>query len=239
MPIERSDIESKRFGIEIARTTDLSVSAEYLDRAAKALNIDMLITRIGSTDKAKLSDLQHRGHHLMDSIVTYQAAVFDSETGRNDTIVTRPATIGDLGAIEDISRAAFRNLGGHYHADPKLPSELSTEGYVEWACLSCKTATADKPVYVAETAGQTAGFLTMSKMSDDLYEIVLNAVHPDFQKRGVYTALLNSAFIAAHAANAKTLRVATQFDNMAPQIAWIRKGFLPVKSSHTFHKWYQ
>ena len=68
-------------------------------------------------------------------------------------------------------------------------------------------------------------------------EIVLNAVHPGAQRTGLYGALVEAALGWARRAGASKVVVSTQVNNVAPQRAWVRHGFEPACSLHTFHLW--
>ena len=70
------------------------------------------------------------------------------------------------------------------------------------------------------------------------FEIVLNAVHPAAQGKGVYTALVRAALLLAKDAGARRMIVSTQINNYAVQRVWTRLGFFHSSSLYTFHKWY-
>jgi GNAT superfamily N-acetyltransferase len=62
-------------------------------------------------------------------------------------------------------------------------------------------------------------------------------VAPEFQRRGIYTALFNEIGVQAAKAGASTLQVSTQLTNLAPQRVWIGCGLELERAQYTFHWW--
>lgn len=83
------------------------------------------------------------------------------------------------------------------------------------------------------------GFLCFERNGPDAFEITLNAVHPDTQNKGVYTALLVEAIEQTRRSGAARIIISTQVNNYAVQRVWGRLGFAHFLSLYTFHKWYR
>jgi ribosomal protein S18 acetylase RimI-like enzyme len=78
------------------------------------------------------------------------------------------------------------------------------------------------------------GFALVS-FDDDEAEIELNGVHPDFQSRGVYSALLQMVIGRLVDQKIKKLSISTQVQNTRVIRAWVKAGFNLNFSLNTFH----
>ena len=111
---------------------------------------------------------------------------------------------------------------------------LATEGYVEW-CLSAMQRD-DMELWVGRVGSDLAGFVTTHR-SKDAIEIVLNGVAPEFQRRGIYGALVAHVMRGATRQNIPRVFSSTQLHNLGPQKVWARRGLEPTKCEVTFHYW--
>lgn len=91
----------------------------------------------------------------------------------------------------------------------------------------------------SDSESDPVGFLCFERNGPDAFEITLNAVHPDTQRQGVYTALLVEAIEQTRRSGAARIIVSTQVNNYAVQRVWGRLGFAHFLSLYTFHKWYR
>jgi dTDP-4-amino-4,6-dideoxy-D-galactose acyltransferase len=112
---------------------------------------------------------------------------------------------------------------------------VAPAGYAEWAISAVSDPSC--VVLVSETDGRLSGFLTAKKLDGNTWEILLNGVAPEFQRRGIYTALFNEIGVQAAKAGASTLQVSTQLTNLAPQKVWIGCGLELDHAQYTFHWW--
>ena len=151
----------------------------------------------------------------------------------------RVATPQDAGAVGHLARVCFENYIGHYHSDPRLDSKAADAAYVEWAETSVRQAGARDPAFLALQGDDITGFLTTKTRADDAREFVLNGVHPDHQRRGLYAALLDAAarMIAEDSISEARLSISTQINNYGVQRVWARMGLVHSQSFYTFHKW--
>jgi GNAT superfamily N-acetyltransferase len=229
--IDRSEVESARFGVDVFRTT-VRTAAEA--EAAVVFGAPgLLVARVDTSEVALVHVLEHGGFFLTDTLVCFRGTTegFD-QPGRIDGFEIRDVT--DPAALEPVARAAFTDFFGHYHTDPRLDGALATEGYVQW----CVTALGWSDGYVigAFDRDALAGFATVRR-SGDAAEIVLNGVAPEYQRRGIYSALVQTIGHRARTEGVSLVFSSTQIQNLGPQKTWARHGLLPAESLYTFHRW--
>lgn len=240
MPVELNALESARFGLIAGRVRDAHASPAAINAAARELNVQFLTARIECADHSRIHAAEADGFRMMDTIVYYERSLSDRlpELSQASDIAIRQACHEDAPAVANIAQAAFANYLGHFHADPRLDRRGADATYVDWAQRSVTRQSNDEQARVALCAGSLAGFLTLRRNSCSEFEIVLNAVHPDLQRRGLYQQLLQDALLTGREAGAERMIVSTQLNNFPVQRAWTKLGFRLFSAFHTFHKWY-
>jgi ribosomal protein S18 acetylase RimI-like enzyme len=230
-----SELDRERFGVAIARATLSGASnvARYLVECRRGA-VAMAIVRTEGEDTAAIHELERAGGLLCDTLVYYGRLLATRSAMPGDVFI-RDASPADVDQVGDVAAAAFAGYGGHYQADPRLDRDAADATYVDWARRSCAGG-ADR-VWVAEADGRVVGFLALRVNAPDETEIVLNAVHPDYQRRGIYRDLVMTALAASRELGAERCIVSTQLTNVAVQRAWTRLGFEIVSSLQTFHVW--
>ena len=238
--VEPNALESERFGVVAAGVRDPDASPQALNSAAEALGVQMLVVRIHCHDHSRIHTLEADGFRLMDTIVHYERSLSElpPPSSQSGDVTIRRARPQDASAVADVARAAFSNYIGHYHADPRLQPAAADAAYVEWAEGSVGRQSETEEAIVLFCAERLGGFLTLRRSSPADIEIVLNAVHPDLQRRGLYERLLAEAMVRGQKSGADRITVSTQVNNFPVQRAWATLGFRLVRSQHTFHKWY-
>lgn len=237
MSIEINALESRRFGIVAARLLDPHAALEQVNTDASAQNVQMITARVDSSALRRVQQLEADGYRLMDTLVYYARNLslpFDKPALPSGEVV-RLATTDDAPAVARVARAAFTDYLGHYHSDPRLSSVAADAAYVEWAENSIARCSARTPALVAISGHRIIAFLTLDL---DSAEIVLNAVHPDENGRGVYGRLIDHAIEIARGAGLAELSVSTQLNNVTVQKAWVRRDFRITRSLYTLHKWF-
>ncbi len=239
MPVEINALESARFGVVAAHVRDHRESQHAINAAAEALDVQMLTLRLACGDHAAIHAAEADDFRLMDTVVYYERSCRQPlpDLPASDVAI-RAARPEDADAVADIARASFSHYLGHYHADPRLDPASADEAYVEWARNSILHQSDSAQASVLTDDGPIAGFLTMRRNSASESEIVLNAVHPDFQRRGHYERLLHNALVRGAEAGAERMIVSTQLNNFRVQRIWSKAGFRLTSARHTFHKWY-
>ena len=229
--ITRAEIESRRFGGEVYRANVLTESEAKA--AVDFGEADLIVARVDTKAIALVQTLERGGYFLCDTLVYFRGttAGFDAP-GAVDGL--RIADVTDAAGLEPVARAAFSDFFGHYHTDARLDGTLATEGYVEWCTSALRW---DDGYVLGAFDGETlAGFATV-RIEDDSAEIVLNGVAPSHQRRGIYSALVQTIGHRAKENGVERIFSSTQIQNLGPQKTWARHGLLPAESKYTLHRW--
>lgn len=234
-----SQLDSERFGVRTARANVLPETLSRVLDFCLTEGIHLLIARCASSDLSLVQEMESQGFQLMDTLVYYAFYLLgkripDDRSG----YVVRPIRAEDKEAVRMVAAAAFRGYMGHYHADPRLDRRRCDETYASWAERSVSLKTAADVVFVAEHAGNVAGFATLRLNSADEGEGLLYAVAPEYQKRGVCPALMTQSLHWCHQQSTQRMVISTQLTNVSMQKVWCRLGFEPSHSYYTFHKWF-
>ena len=239
MPIEINALETARFGIIAARIIDAQATPDEIDAASRDKDVKMLTVRIDVADLKRVHAFEAAGYQLMDTLLYYGRSLCDLPPKRAELeiISCRKGLAKDAEAVARVAHAGFAGYMGHYHSDPRLDAAAADAAYVEWAKNSTTHTSAKAPVFVAEHDGQIVGFITLRHNSEDETEIVLNAVQPSQQGRGIYSVLLAHTLNHAHLTGARRAIISTQIINYSVQRVWSRLGFIHERSFYTFHKW--
>lgn len=240
MLIELNALETTRFGIVAAKVVDVTATPEAIAAAAHAKGVKMLTVRVDVGDLPRVHALEAAGYQLMDTLVYYNRELAELPSTRHlaNGVTLRQATPEDAASVASLAREAFAGYIGHYHADPKLNDTAADETYVEWAETSTARVAQDAPVLLAEIGHTAAGFLTLRRNSLDEMEIVLNAVGPESQGKGIYNALVAASLSLSREAGAKRVITSTQINNYAVQRVWAHHSFFHCRSLYTLHKWF-
>lgn len=231
-----SALDSQRFGIRVVRgvfeaNSDVVGAVEEID----ATDAELIIFRVPAGETSIPTALTLRGHALIhaDTLVYYSAALSE-EAAPAAELKVAPANADHRDAITAIAEAGFANYRAHYSANPLIPRDLVLAGYMEWA-LSRLAAQSDvSATWVVADEGHVAGFATCD-VRDDSVEIILNAVHPKFERRGLYGMLLRH--VQHHYAHRglKQLLISTQVWNYTVQRQWTKNGLLLSNAYDTYH----
>lgn len=239
--IYKDEIESQRFGIRAAKVEDIRISDHQIENFCADNQINFLSVRISADETSRVRFFESIGFRIMDCLVHYALELdgykFSAGQHFNDKIAVRPATFSDSAAAAAISRRAFKDYIGHFHADPRLDKTQATEVYAQWAENCISDPSGETLVLVAELDTELAGFLAIKTLGANNMDIRLNAVSPKAQGQGCYKALLQAAIRYASNQGSKRLFISTQINNYRVQRIWSLFGFFPVESFFTLHKW--
>jgi ribosomal protein S18 acetylase RimI-like enzyme len=147
-------------------------------------------------------------------------------------VLIRKSIPSDKEFVGSVAREAFENYPNHYLANQRLEPSAVTQGYGEWAerCV-------DDPftmVLVAIVDDSIGGFIA-TKVDNQSAEVVLNAVHPRFEGRGIYQNLLQHTCRLVLEAGGHSISISTQISNQRVINIWIRSGFVLQETFNTFH----
>lgn len=234
--LERSDMASARFGVEVFRASGSGTAFGQVADEAIARGADLVIVRCDASDWAGIHALERVGALLMDTHLSFERDTAPLVPDEGGAFSVRTAQAADLAPVAALARAAFTDYGGHFHADPRLASR-ATEVYEDWAVRSLTETTVADAVLVGEDEhGALVGFTTL-RLDDGAAIGVLDAVAPRVHGRGVYSLLGRARIAAAHAHGAGHIVVRTHLVNLGARRGLARLGFLPVAQEHTFHLW--
>jgi ribosomal protein S18 acetylase RimI-like enzyme len=139
--------------------------------------------------------------------------------------------------LGDIGATAFSQ--DRFHDDPMLAPGVADELHREWAKNSIRGTAADA-VIVGSVDGEIAGFVTCRLRHDLrpilgklLGTIVLVATGPQYQGRGLGTAMTIAAMEWFALQKCDLVDVGTQAANKSAQGLYQKCGFVPVSNSIT------
>ena len=237
--VRLSALDEERFGVRTARTPD--VRADELPAVLEFCrdnSVRMLIARCDAEEMSAVHALESAGGRLMDVLVYYRRDLATPLPAVDDRCSVRAATAADADALERIAGAAFVDYPGHYHVDPRLDSDKATEAYASWARRSCEVPGVADHVLVGDVDGAVAGFSTIRLNSEEEGEVVLNAVAPEVQRRGVYRSLLVRSMEWIRDQGRARFVISTHLSNVVVRRVWAQYGLEPYASYFTFHLWF-
>lgn len=228
-------LDSIRFGIQVERAAfDESTSVSTIVDLVRRSTADLIILRTAAGRSDIATALQQQGEFVIhaDTLVYHgmPLAAGSGELAHN----VRRATAADREAIALIAAASFQGYRAHYAANPLLPQDKVHAGYVEWAQSRLDETHDRAATWVVTDGGAVAGFATCDQQGDSI-EIVLNAVHPDFERRGHYARLLG--YLGYHYGNQglQRLIISTQVWNYGVQRQWAKAGLRLYAAMDTYH----
>lgn len=230
-----ANVESQRFGWMIQRF-HLDEIAEGTPRSILKQNPDIAILRFPAAQMETFKKhFSVFSPILADTLNYYELELKHAapKPAANEALNFRLAQKSDEKEIEQIIARAFAGYRNHYSANPVLDKSKIVEGYAEWGRNLLKDSSASEPFWVAEEAGRVIAFIACRRDGDSL-DIALNAVHPDFANKGVYSKLLNFAISEAKKI-VPVLKISTQAENQIVQKIWQRAGFYLSAQFKTVH----
>lgn len=239
--LHHSDVESRRFGLRIARgVVGVDEKPDQICADIAVLRPDIAIFRCNAGDTRQIDALVSAGlvpRHA-DTLLYYRIGLH-SQTVR-ETLVPEvrieQASAADVRALESIVRSGFDGYRNHYHANPLLSPAAILDGYVEWALDYVLRPGDEKQTWVSRVDGQARTFVTCRVYADrSEVEIILNATDPDWAGRGLYSALLR--FLIGHyrQLGLSALVISTQVWNYDVQRVWSRTGLVLDRAFDTYH----
>lgn len=238
--IQVSDLDSKRFSIKAERltiTNEEQISDGKIVELCREMSGDLLILRAPSsrvTLGARLLGLEQIDVFQADTLVYFTKTLDDvnSRFGATHDVVIRNSMPSDMEHVGSVAREAFESYPNHYLANPHLEPTAIAQGYGEWA-ESC-VADPRMTVLVAVGDESVCGFIA-TKINNQRAEVVLNAVIPSFQGRGIYQNLLQRTCNLVFEGGGSSISISTQVSNHRVINTWIRSGFVLTETFNTFH----
>ncbi|MBN1180542.1 MAG: GNAT family N-acetyltransferase [Anaerolineae bacterium] len=209
--------------------------------------IECLLGRAYADDVATIHALEERGFLLMDTLLDY---VYDSERdplndvprpALSDPFSIRPALAEDAEALKVLAQVVFDDHFGRFHSDERIPRSLATQIYQAW--MTSSLAGYADVVLVAEAGGRIAGCSIWKEPSPleqrlglRLGHYSIGLVHPDFHRRGLFSAL-TYAGMAELDGRAALIEGPTHVNNYGVQRGYTKLHWQIRDARHSFHKW--
>ncbi len=147
---------------------------------------------------------------------------------RNDERLIRPAYYRDFDAIKAITRLAFEPVSLDRMAEKYFNSQMGDKDWFEYKNRSledqCRANIYN--VIVCEIAGNVVGYATMSLDAErGIAEIGNNAVHPEFQGKGIGKMMQQEIMRRMIESGFKKFKVNTLSNDIAAQKVYEKLGF--------------
>lgn len=159
-------------------------------------------------------------------------------------VYSRDITAADAGypllpqatkATDVLYSLAFRSgKYSRFRLDEKIGKEAFQKMYKRWMDNSLAGTGADK-VFKYEIDGEEAGFITISH--GETANVGLIAVDEKYGRRGIGSALMESAFRDAFDHGARTIALPTQKHNVEACAFYEKKGFKITDTTYIYHLW--
>ena len=234
---EMLDWDSSFFGLRIARFSGATFGRDAADAALRFCadhQIDCLYVLIDAANTDALHVAQQSGGCVVDIRVTLETALPPELPPAPTRVASiRPATDRDIPHLQGIARESHRDT--RFYADPGFDRERCHRLYETWIEKSCR-GYADA-VFVAEHAGEAAGYVTCHKESIGTGRIGLIAVAPPLRSLGLGIQLLQSALAWCGSEGLQSVRVSTQARNVSGLRLYEHNGFVTVSVQMWFHLW--
>lgn len=242
--LKESSLDFERFRLRTAKLTIADpADAEASIGAAHEHGFDLLIARCETQRLDCVQALESAGFRLMDTLVYYsQRLSIRREPALSAGYRWRLAEPSDASAVAALARETFQGYSGHYHADPRLDRQACDDVYADWASRSCIDRSLAAPVVLIDQlrGGRQpvlVAFATHASIDDSTWEGVLYGVGKSHQGKGLYAELISLGGALGAERGHSTMLVSTQVTNLSVQKTWCKQGFLPIRSSYTFHAW--
>ncbi|CAB4901418.1 unannotated protein [freshwater metagenome] len=238
--MEYSDVDSRRFGLNIYRASLPEIREGELFEQLVSNKVDVAILRFPTSQQHEISRLDRLGvpYIISDVLVYYESdlrALGTSES-RNPELLFEPAGVEDHEVLNSLVTEIFEGYRNHYSSNPVLSNVDVLEGYCEWARGYCMRGRQGRWAWIVRDAGVPVAFVTCSEAEGgEEAEVVLNGVRPAAAGRGIYRDLISfvQRFFAQR--GVPRLLISTQVQNVVVQKVWVRLDFEPIHSYLTAH----
>ena len=224
---------------------------------ARQRNIRLIDAKISNEDLFIARAFESAGFHLVDLLVTLGAdrkkfdsilakAKFERRDGAldfGDGLIVRPMRQSDvptLARISEISYGDHTMIQDRFFIEPVIAADRAQNLFREWFMnLANRHEEGKGVVLVAELNSSECGYIGFEPMKpfsgNVWFKDALNAVGPEARGRGVYRALVLSAFDHAKTNGAAGLITKTQSSTYRVINSWLHLGADVLESSATFH----
>ena len=242
--IRKSELDSKRFGLNIYRVTSDHVPVAVLGGLfQESADVDVVILRVPLSEIPNLN--------ILDSIPNIQRILADVQVYcsrkiepleqfdvfPNPSVSYREGTKQDRPQIEAVIRESFAEYRSHYDANPLFNRKDILDGYVEFALSNVNEF--DKKSYCTVVEYENEGIVGFNAFSYSSEEKTLASgligISKKARNMGLYRNLLRLKFNFASSLGASSVISCTRADNISVIRNWIRDGYLIDRTEITVH----
>ena len=236
--LSRADLESARFGLNVARGTLDAVDAAALARELIRDRVDLAILRIPARPNSGIAALAALGFSPIhaDTLVAYSCDLgrYTPQPPFNPSLDIRSATRDDTPGITALVQTVFAEYPNHYGANPLLARKDVVAGYGEWALSHIDAS--ERTCWVARMDGRIVGLACSAfDPRTGVCQGVLHGVLPEFARNRIYTDLIRFTQRTFRERGLSTLEISTQVGNLRVQRFWVKEGFRFESAVDTYH----
>jgi GNAT superfamily N-acetyltransferase len=237
-PVALAALESERFGVRTARAPALSAAdVPAVFAFCRGHGVELLVARCSTAEPAAAHALEEHGARLMDTLLVLAHDLARPFPPPPPAVRPLVRNAGEAAGVVALARAAFAGYACHYRADPRLDERACDEVHADWAARSCRDSSVAEEVLVLAHDGALDGFLALRRNGPAEGEGVLFAVATAARGRGAGAALLAGGLAWCRESGLERMLLTTHVTNLASQRTCARLGFVPWRSSYTFHAW--
>ncbi len=245
-----SAIDSQRFGVTIAKVDHFSEDIPADVHALRDLGVQLVISRVSSSNVELINALEDEGFRLKDTQLTFEYSLHkqgneaeggaDRVSGPSDSEITiEQAVEEDTVRVGELAHDAFKGYG-HYACNSRLDSKQANEIYRDWATRSCLDKRVADHLFVAKVNATIAGFLSLKIVEENSTKLGiqhLGAVDPAFRSHGIFRLLILRCLALGHREGHPLQRTFLQSINVPVIRSYQKLGFKTAGSNHTMHAW--
>lgn len=238
----RSELDSSRFGIKIAKIKGIENCKIEILEQLKSLGFQMIIARIPSKEIRTIGFLETQGFRIKDIQITYKFSIKSSSINHsfcNPGVLVRDARAEDLSYLLEMATECFQDYG-HYFADENLDPARCIEIYQDWTKRALLNSNHNIKFFVAEFNHEVVGylFLTEEKMKNFTYAVGgIGAVRPQSRGQRVFPTLVHSALGWSKENGHEWQEHNALVYNESVNKAFTNLGFWNSGSEVTLHHW--
>jgi len=136
--------------------------------------------------------------------------------------------------FEEVVRSSFIGYTNHYSFNAMFDSISPTEAYVDWAVRAAVAKDPNSHALLLVQNDVSVGSILAHKNENE-FEIQLAGIHADFQRRGLYTQMIEKFWSQLVLETELPMVISTQIENRAVQSAWMKLGLTEEFRVFTTH----
>lgn len=229
-------IESDIFGLTVGQTTVQHVSD--IEDIAQCIHYDLIDIRLPEGKIELIKDIKKIGAIDVGCMVTYQLRVgTDPLNIEHPDNNCREATANDFNECLRIVKESFilySDMPNRFNSDPNFSYSDRVKYWSEWIKNCFNGVSADK--LIVYDNGKIRGFISYKKISENHYNIPLNAVERRSRGQGIYTKLVRYVVTELVKLSSKpVIDIRTYSDNISVQKTWMGMGADKKDMECVFH----